>query len=136
MRPLTAASLTLALLVPSVSAQAQQAAGDTAALDVADAVVTTAVDDRQPADTLSTVPADVGRVFLWTRVTGAEGETRVAHVWHHGGEERARVELRVASPDWRTWSSKRILPSWTGAWRVEVTGPGGEVLETVSFTVE
>lgn len=100
------------------------------------AVVTTAVTDRRPADTLSTVEADVGQVYLWTRITGAEGETEVVHVWYRGDEEMARVPLRVASPSWRTWSSKNILPAWTGRWRVEVEGPDGSVLETVSFTVE
>ena len=115
-------------------AAAQQQSGSS--LSVAEAVVTTAVQDRQPAEEVSSVPADVGRVFLWTRITGAEGEVDVVHVWYHGDEEMARVPVRVASPDWRTWTSKRILPHWTGAWRVEVQGPGGQVLETVSFQVQ
>lgn len=134
MRTAAAAALALALAAPGPLG-AQDAAGDTARLDVAGAVITTGVQDRMPTDTLSSVPADVGRVYLWTRVTGARGETRVAHVWYHGDRQRARVELRVASPDWRTWSSKEIVPSWTGDWRVEVVGPDGRVLETASFTV-
>lgn len=105
-------------------------------LAVAEAVLTTGVQDRQPVDTVSAVPADVGRVFLWTRITGAQGEADVVHAWYRGDEEMARVPVRVASPDWRTWTSKQILPHWTGSWRVEVQGPGGEVLETVSFQVQ
>lgn len=127
--------LVFGLAVSAPPAHAQEAAEETAGLDVAEAVVTTGVQDRTPSDTLSSVPADIGRVYLWTRVTGAEGETEVVHVWYHGDEERARVPLRVASPDWRTWSSKQIVPSWTGEWRVEVVGPAGDVLETAAFTV-
>lgn len=107
-----------------------------ASLTVAEAVVTTGVQDREPVDDISSVPADVGQVYLWTRITGAEGEVGVAHVWYHRDQERARVSLRVASPDWRTWTSKQIQPGWTGSWRVEVVGPDDEVLETVSFQVE
>lgn len=133
-----------ALLGPPAGAAAQQqgAAGedtvaqDAGGLSVAGMVVTTSVQDRAPADTLSTVPADVGRVLLWTRITGASGQTGVEHVWYRGDQEMARVSLDVGGSDWRTWSSKRILPSWTGRWRVEVRGPAGDVLETTRFTVE
>jgi hypothetical protein len=126
----------------AVSAQQQGAAGedtvarDAGGLSVAGMVVTTSVRDRMPADTLSTVPADAGRVVLWTRITGSSGQTAVEHVWYRGDEEMARVSLDVGGSDWRTWSSKRILPSWTGRWRVEVRGPAGDVLETTRFTVE
>ena len=43
--------------------------------------------------------------------------------------------LRVAGTNWRTWSSKNIDPMWTGSWRVDIVGPDGEVLQSVSFTV-
>ena len=120
---------------------AAQAGQDAAAADraggvsVAGAVVTTSVEDHMPVDTLSTVPADVGRAFLWTRITGAADSTTVVHVWYRGEEEEARVDLPVHGSDWRTYSTKRILPSWTGPWRVEVRDVDGQVLETVSFTV-
>jgi hypothetical protein len=46
-----------------------------------------------------------------------------------------RVPLNVAGTNWRTWSSKNIEQIWTGDWRVDVVGPDGAVLESVSFTV-
>lgn len=134
---LLAALCVASLAMAPGSADGQEAAGgDTASLEVAGAVITTSVSDRQPVDTLSMVPADVGRIYLWTRITGASGDTEVAHVWHHGDRERARVALDVSSPDWRTWSGKRILPSWTGDWRVEIVGPRDSVLATTTFVVE
>lgn len=129
----TLSALAVFALASPSDAAAQAEAGS---LSVAEAVVTTGVQERQPVDEVSTVSADVGRVFLWTRVTGAQGEVEVAHVWYHGDQEMARVPVRVASPNWRTWTSKEILPHWTGSWRVEVEGPGGQVLHSASFQVQ
>lgn len=132
------AILTLALLVLAVSAvpaqeQAAPAAG--AQLAVAEAVIATGVQDRQPVDNVTTVPTDVGTVYCWTRITGAEGEIQIEHVWYKGDVEMARVSLRVAGSNWRTWSSKNIEPIWTGDWHVDIVGPDGTVLDSVSFTV-
>jgi hypothetical protein len=128
------APLSLALLLAlaaAVGAQQQMTAG----LEVAEAVITTAVVDRQPADNLTTVANDVGTVFCWMRITGAEGEIQVEHVWYKDDTEVARVALRVAGTNWRSWSSKNIDPMWTGSWRVDIVGPDGAVLQSVSFTV-
>lgn len=136
-----AAALALTLSAPApLAAQADRAAdaaGQQApALSVEGAVLTTGVRNHMPVDTLSTVPAEVGRAFLWTRITGAEGTTTVTHVWYRGEEEAARVSLPVNSPDWRTYSTKRILSSWTGPWRVEIRDATGQVLQTVNFNVQ
>ncbi|MGD2215452.1 MAG: DUF2914 domain-containing protein [Gemmatimonadales bacterium] len=128
------APLSLALLLglaAAVGAQQQMTAG----LEVAEAVITTSVVDRQPTDSLTTVPKDIGTVFCWMRITGAEGEIQVEHVWYKDDTEVARVPLRVAGTNWRTWSSKNIDPMWTGSWRVDIVGPDGAVLQSVSFTV-
>lgn len=134
----TIASVTTFLLFfvahPAVAQQGQEEAMGPG-LACEEAVLTTGVQDRQPVDEVQSVPADVGRVYLWTRVTGAEMETGVEHVWYRGDEEMARVPLTVGGSNWRTWSSKNIEPSWTGDWRVDVVDPEGQVLESVSFTV-
>lgn len=106
------------------------------ALDVAEAVVTTEVRDREPVDELTTASRHLEQVVLWTRITGAEGRIPISHVWYRGDEQVARVPLTVAGPNWRTWTSKTLVPEWTGDWRVDVVGPDGGVLETVSFRVE
>jgi hypothetical protein len=126
-----AAPLCLASFLGVAVAFAGQATG----LVVADAAITTAVVDRQPADNLTAVPADAGTVYCWTRVNGAEGEIQIEHVWYRGDTEMARVPLRVGAGSWRTWSSKQIDPSWTGDWRVDVVGPDGTVLRSLPFTV-
>jgi len=129
-------SLALPFLVVSVLAASNRPIQpqDTQ-LTVSEAVVTTAVEDRSPVDDLATVSSGIGRVYCWTRISGAEGELEIEHVWYMGDEEMGRIPLHVAGSNWRTWSSKNIEPNWTGVWRVDVVGPDGAVLESVSFTV-
>jgi len=98
-----------------------------------EAAVALAIEDRMPVDTASAFPADVGRVWLWTSVTGAEGQT-ISHVWSHG-ENEWTVNLQVGADRWRCWSNKTIPPEWTGEWKVEVRDGAGNVLKTVTFTV-
>ncbi len=79
--------------------------------------------------------ADAGQVYCLTRVMNLDASETVTHVWYHEGKTKARVELKVGSADWRTWSSKRILPAWTGDWEVKVLDVNGMVLASAGFVV-
>lgn len=105
-----------------------------AATVTVDAVLARAVMDREPQDTGSAFPADVGQLVLWTRVSGAAG-SMIRHVWYHGETEVGNVELPVSTSPYRTWSRKTVPAEWTGAWRVEVRDASGAVLRRVDFTV-
>ena len=91
--------------------------------------------DRAPKDAGTSFPASVGKLFCFTKITGALKPTHVTHVWSFDGTERARVELAVNSPSWRTYSSKNIESQEVGAWRVEVLDAAGNVLQTLNFEV-
>jgi len=60
----------------------------------------------------------------------------VTHVWYHEGKTMSRIDLKVGSADWRTWSSKRILPAWRGRWEVKVLDDEGMVLSSARFVVD
>jgi len=79
--------------------------------------------------------AEEGQVYCLTRVMNLDHPETVTHVWYHEGKTMARVELMVGSADWRTWSSKRILPAWTGSWEVKVLDVNGMVLASAGFVV-
>jgi len=79
--------------------------------------------------------ADCGIVYCLARVVDAPVPTTVTFVWYRDGRTMARVELPVRSRDYRTWTSKNIMPAWTGAWEVKVLDPQGLVLGTSSFTI-
>ena len=106
-----------------------------ATLEVRDAAVSTGVHDRVPTGISATFDSSVGKLYAFTRIVGADSDTRVYHKWYHGGELMADIPLSVRSGDWRTWSSKTILPEWTGSWRVVVVSEDGSVLGTVDFAL-
>lgn len=110
------------------------AAAPAAAASVAEAAVARSVVDRQPQDTGSAFPADVGQLICWTKVTGAGGAA-IHHVWFHGDTQVGDMELQVGGSPWRTWSRKTVPPDWTGAWHVEVRDAAGTVLKRLDFTV-
>jgi hypothetical protein len=100
-----------------------------------EAVVARDVVDREPVDAGTVFTADVERLFCWMRVQGAEAGTVIEHVWKFAGYEWA-VPLEVGGTHWRTFSNKVIMPEWTGEWTVEIRDESGNVLETVTFTVQ
>ncbi len=99
-----------------------------------EAVLATGIEDMMPVGEATEFAADVGRVFLWTRVTGGTG-TSIQHVWIPPDGNEFPVSLQVGGSPWRTWSSKEIPPEWAGEWRVEIRDSAGNVLGTESFTV-
>jgi hypothetical protein len=97
--------------------------------------VGTAVEEREPVGVSDSFPAEVGQLFAWSRVTGAEG-TRVEHVWRYPeADVETVVPLEIGGSPWRTWSSKTIPPEWAGEWTVEVRDAMGNVLSSATVRV-
>jgi len=119
----------------TTSAQEATTVQEPSNLQVEVATVSKDVVDRAPVEAGSSFPASVGKLFYFTKITGALNPTHVTHVWSFDGNERARVELEVNSPSWRTYSSKIIENHEVGAWRVEVVDSAGNVLQTLDFEV-
>lgn len=100
---------------------------------VARAVFTTAIVDREPVDALETLSADIGRVFFFTDLRELD-EQIVTHRWEYDGQTMAEVTFKVGSgARWRVYSSKNLLPEWTGTWTAIVSNEGGEILHTSTF---
>ncbi|MHC4822344.1 MAG: DUF2914 domain-containing protein [Planctomycetota bacterium] len=97
-------------------------------------VTATDVVDRQPVGVADTFPSDVGKVYAWMRVTGAADQA-IQVVWSYG-DLTFNVPLEIGGSHWRTWSSKIILPSWTGEWTVEVLDAQGNSITGTTFTIE
>jgi len=106
-----------------------------APLQVQDVAIGTGVHERVPTGISSYFDSSVGKLYAFTRITGAEGDTRVYHKWYHGDVLVADVPLTIRSGDWRTWSTKNVQPDWTGDWRLVVVSEDGSILGTVKFAV-
>jgi DUF2914 family protein len=115
-------------------AAAPAAAAPAPDVTVVEAAVARTVVDRQPQDSGSTFPVDVGQLVCWTKVAGAGGSS-VHHVWFHGDTQVGDMELQVGGSPWRTWSRKSVPADWTGAWHVEIRNAAGTVLKRIDFTV-
>ena len=126
--------LTLAIVV-TMARVTPVGAQETASIEVAEAVICEDVVDREPVNMGTRFPASVGRLYCFTNITGAPGPVDIAHVWYFNDTERARVNLTVKSFRWRTYSSKKIQRHEIGNWRVDIEGPGGEVLKSLQFKI-
>jgi hypothetical protein len=103
--------------------------------EVARAIVTTAVVDREPVSDLTTIPATDSSAIFFTELRDMEGKT-VTHLWKFNGEVMAEVKFNVGGPRWRVWSSKNLMPEWYGEWIVDVVDDAGTVLTEKNFVYE
>lgn len=105
-------------------------------ITVSQAVVCQEIVDRMPVGSSDVIPAGTERVYCFTRIDGARGESEITHNWYFKGALKASVVLPVRTSEWRTWSSKTLLPEWTGEWMVEVLSKDGTPLESLIFFVQ
>lgn len=105
-------------------------------IQIKDTVVCQDVVDRAPVGSGEVIAKESERVYCFTRVVGAEGDTKITHNWYYQGALKASVVLNVRSSNWRTWSSKTMNPEWVGEWMVEILSEDGTPLESIIFFVQ
>ncbi len=140
MKLLSLALITASIMLPAQAAEVTQTAavdpaaqGNTAASGwVARATLTTAVQEREPVDSVSSLSNDKTTLYYFTEVRDMAGQT-IKHRWEHNGEVMAEVEFEIGGPRWRIYSSKTLVPSWLGDWKVSATDAAGNPLSVTSF---
>lgn len=105
-------------------------------LIVEEAVICQDIVDRTPVESGFVFSNNIGKVYCYTRVMGAKSDTEIVHNWYYNDVQVASVTLGVRSNNWRTFSSKNILPEFKGNWKVEILAKDGQVLKELTFTVE
>lgn len=127
--------------VPATGTNATQPSAAPAAADkstatqenhVARAVFTTGIKDREPVDQITTLTNDRDKVYFFTEIHNMSGHI-VKHRWQYNGKTMAEVEFGVGGPRWRVWSTKTLLPQWTGEWKVSVIDESGQSLGDATF---
>jgi len=144
----TAIALLSALLAAPLYAADAQPAADTAAPaaapaapaapaqptgTVARAQFTSAIENREPTDQLTSLNNDQTRVYFFTELKDMANQ-RATHRWEYKGEVKSEVGLDVGANRWRVFSSKTLDPSWTGEWKVTVVDANGNTLGANTFT--
>ncbi len=94
---------------------------------------TSAIEEKEPVDQIKELTTDSSKIYFFTEITGMDGLTMI-HRWEYNDKVMAEVSFAVKANRWRVWSSKNLMPAWTGEWQVSVVDEGGNVLATESFT--
>jgi hypothetical protein len=97
--------------------------------DIARATFTTAIEGREPVDTVTELSNDKTSIYFFTEITGMNGHS-VTHRWEYGGEPQFEMTFSVGGDRWRVWSNKTLSPGMTGEWKVVVVDEAGFVLRT------
>lgn len=103
------------------------------AVEVVDAAICRNVQDRQPVEPGAAFPADIGKIYCWSKIKDGQ-DTTIKHIYYRDNKEMAAVELQVRTPMFRAYSTKTILPG-TGQWRVDIVDSEGKVLKSLDFTI-
>ncbi len=105
-------------------------------ITIENAVICRDIVDREPVGAGDVFSGDLQKVMCFSRVIGAKQDTEILHNWYFGGKMVASVALHVGSINWRTYSSKAILPEYAGEWKVEILSQDGELLKKIYFILE
>ena len=97
-----------------------------------DLVLATGVEAGEPVGEAESFPADVGQIFAWLDVDGAQGEV-LEVVWSHG-DEQSIEQVMIREDPGQEWTAMQIPAEATGSWTVEIRH-GGSVLTSSTFTV-
>jgi uncharacterized protein YfaS (alpha-2-macroglobulin family) len=110
-------------------------AQERATTNVAEIVICTSVVNKQPVGVDSVFAADVKQLSCYTKIVSQVEQSEVSHVWFYKDRQMAKIDLKVKGRTFHTWSTKTIIPTWKGDWRVEVQDSAGNVLSKISFKI-
>ncbi len=121
---------------PESFAAEGEVAASTAGFNIARFVIAGSVEELEPVGTVNAFSSSTEKVYCFLEANDIADDTEISLLWYHEGTSKAVVTLSLRKgARWRTYSSKK-LGGLTGNWTVELQANGGNVLETVTFTVE
>ncbi len=96
------------------------------------------VSNREPKGELNEISFTAdgsAAVWVYSELIDKKG-SRFKYVWLHGGKRIVTVPVNVGGNRWRSYSSKVINQSMSGAWRVELQDGKGRLMASADFFVE
>ena len=107
--------------------------GNAFAGTISRALFTIGIDNREPVIMVDSISADsYNAISFFTELNGMSGET-VTHQWMFDDKVMFEKSFEVGADRWRVWTSKTLLPDWTGTWTVKVLNEDGSLLERKTF---
>jgi len=99
---------------------------------VARAMFTTRIEDREPADRVLVLEDKYKRVYFFTDLRDLQGR-EITHRWEHNGRVVFEKTFAVKGPRWRVYSTLQLDDSSLGRWTVIVSEKNGCPLKAVVF---
>ena len=100
---------------------------------VSRALFTIGIDNREPVIMVDSISSDsYTSISFFTELNGMSGKT-VTHQWVFDDRVMFEKSFEVNGDRWRIWTSKTLIPDWTGTWTVKVLNEDGSVLERKTF---
>ena len=97
------------------------------------AMFTIGVQDREPVLSVDSINSGAyNSISFFTELNEMSGHN-VTHQWTFNDEVMFEKTFEVKGPRWRVWTSKTLIPDWTGSWTVNVLDDNRAVLQTRTF---
>ena len=108
-------------------------ASNSIAGEVSRAMFTIGVDNREPVLMVDSIDSSAyTSISFFTELNDLSGHN-VTHQWTHNDQVMFEKTFEVKDSRWRIWTSKTLIPSWTGTWTVNVLDDDRTLLASNSF---
>jgi hypothetical protein len=88
--------------------------------EVSRAMFTTSIQDREPVMDVDSVSSNTFKsISFFTELNDFQGHN-ITHQWIFNDKVMFEKSFEVNGERWRVWTSKTLLPGWTGIWTVRV----------------
>jgi hypothetical protein len=100
---------------------------------VSRAVFTLGVDNREPILSVDSISSSAyTSISFFTELNDLSGHN-ITHQWIHNDKVMFEKTFEVNATRWRVWTSKTLIPSWTGQWTVNVLDDDRSVMSSTTF---
>ena len=101
--------------------------------EVSRALFTIGVDNREPVIMVDSIDSSAYKsISFFTELNDLSGHN-VTHQWTFNDKVMFEKTFEVNGSRWRVWTSKTLIPTWTGTWTVNVLDDDRSVLASNSF---
>ena len=101
--------------------------------EVSRAMFTIGVDNREPVIMVDSIDSSAYKsISFFTELNDLSGHN-ITHQWTFNDKVMFEKTFEVNGSRWRVWTSKTLVPSWTGTWTVNVLDDDRSVLASNSF---
>ena len=104
-----------------------------AAAEVSRATFTIGVEDREPIIMVDSINSGSYKsISFFSEINDMTGQT-VTHQWIYNDKVMFEKTFEIKADRWRIWTSKTLIPSWTGTWTVKVLDDERATLTSKTF---